>query len=62
VASRNRGLLVSRSGPTMLARIAIMKALDRHVEREFNPERSSAALHFPTQRSAVLFQQGPGAF
>ena len=32
-------LLVSRSGPTMLARIAVMKALNRHVERVFNPER-----------------------
>ena len=32
-------LLVSRSGPTMLARIAVMKALNRDVERVFNPER-----------------------
>ena len=32
-------LLVSRSGPTMLARIAVMKALNRHAERVFNPER-----------------------
>ena len=32
-------LLVSRSGPTMLARIAVMKALNRHVVREFNPDR-----------------------
>ena len=32
-------LLVSRSGPTMLARIAVMKALNRHVERVLNPER-----------------------
>ena len=32
-------LLVSRSGPTMLARIAVMRALNRHVERVFNPER-----------------------
>ena len=32
-------MLVSRSGPTMLARIAIRKALNRHVERVFNPER-----------------------
>ena len=33
-------LLVSRSGPTMLARIAVMKALNRHVERVSNPERN----------------------
>ena len=32
-------LLVSLSGPTMLARIAIMKALNRHVVRVFNPDR-----------------------
>jgi hypothetical protein len=32
-------MLVSGSGPTMMARIGIMKALNRHVEREFNPER-----------------------
>ena len=32
-------LLCSRSGPTMLARIGVMKALNRHVERVFNPDR-----------------------
>jgi hypothetical protein len=32
-------MLVSRSGPTMLAQIAVMKALNRHVERLFDPER-----------------------
>jgi hypothetical protein len=32
-------MLVSRSGPTMMARIGVMKALNRHVERVFNPER-----------------------
>ena len=32
-------MLVSRGGPTMLARIAVMKALNRHVERVFNPDR-----------------------
>ena len=31
-------VLVARSGPTMLARIAIMKALNRHVVRVFNAE------------------------
>ena len=31
--------MVSRGGPTMLARIAVMKALNHHVERVFNPER-----------------------
>ena len=32
-------MLVSRSGPTMMARIGVMKALNRHVVRVFNPER-----------------------
>ena len=32
-------LLVSRGGPTMLARIGVMKALNPNVERVFNPER-----------------------
>ena len=29
-------MLVSRGGPTMMARIGVMKALNRHVERVFN--------------------------
>ena len=32
-------LVAERDGPEMLARIAIMKALNRHVVREFNPDR-----------------------
>ena len=32
-------MLVSRSAPTMMARIGVMKALNRHVERVFNPDR-----------------------
>ncbi|MBT1512737.1 hypothetical protein KIP88_19745 [Bradyrhizobium sp. SRL28] len=32
-------MVVARSGPTMLARIAVMKALNRGVERVFNPDR-----------------------
>jgi hypothetical protein len=31
-------MLVARSGPTMMARIGVMKALNRHVVREFNPD------------------------
>jgi hypothetical protein len=30
-------ILVARGGPTMLARIGIMRALHRHEVREFNP-------------------------
>jgi hypothetical protein len=26
-------------GPTMMARIGVMRALNRHVERGFNPDR-----------------------
>jgi hypothetical protein len=29
----------SNGGPTMLARIGVMRALNRHVERVFNPDR-----------------------
>ena len=32
-------LVVTLGGPTMFARIGIMKALNRHVERVFNPSR-----------------------
>ena len=32
-------MLVSRSDSTMLVQIAVMKALNRHVERLFDPER-----------------------
>jgi hypothetical protein len=28
-----------RGGPTMFARIGVMRALNRHVERVFNPDR-----------------------
>jgi hypothetical protein len=32
-------LVVELGGPTMFARIGMMRALNRHVEREFNPDR-----------------------
>jgi hypothetical protein len=32
-------MLVARGGPTMLARIGVMRALNRHVERVFNLNR-----------------------
>ena len=32
-------MLVSRGGPTMMARIGVMRALNRHVERVFIPDR-----------------------
>jgi hypothetical protein len=33
------GLVVTLGGPTMFARIGIMRALNRHVERVFNTNR-----------------------
>jgi hypothetical protein len=32
-------LVAELSGPTMFARIGVMRALNRHVVREFNPDR-----------------------
>jgi hypothetical protein len=32
-------LVAETGGPAMLARIGVMQALNRHVEREFNPSR-----------------------
>jgi hypothetical protein len=34
-------LVAEKGGPTMLARIGVMRALNRHVERVFDPERKS---------------------
>jgi hypothetical protein len=34
-------LVATRGGPTMLARIGVMRALHRDVERVFNPDRKS---------------------
>ncbi len=33
------GLVAEHDGPTMFARIGVMRALNRHVERVFNPDR-----------------------
>jgi hypothetical protein len=32
-------LVVEQNGPTMFARVGVMRALNRHVERVFNSER-----------------------
>jgi len=37
-------LVVELGGPTMMARIGIMRALNRHVERAFNPDRKDKHL------------------
>jgi len=40
-------LVATRGGPTILARIGVMKALNRHVVREFNPSRKDPPLGQP---------------
>jgi hypothetical protein len=35
-------LVVERDGPTMFARIGVVRALNRHVEQVFNRKRCSA--------------------
>jgi hypothetical protein len=35
-------LVAERNGPTMMARIGFMQALNRNVVREFNPDRREA--------------------
>jgi hypothetical protein len=37
-------MLCSRGGPTMAARMGVMMALNRHVERVFNPDAKKASL------------------
>jgi len=39
-------LVVERDGPTMFARIGVMRALNRHFVREFNPDRRALNRHF----------------
>jgi len=34
-------LIVELDGPTMMARIGMLRALNRHVRREFNPNTSA---------------------
>jgi hypothetical protein len=34
-------LVATRGGPTMLARIGVMRALNRHVERVFDRDRKN---------------------
>jgi hypothetical protein len=35
-------LVATLGGPTMFARIGVMKALNRHIERVFNPDRKDS--------------------
>jgi hypothetical protein len=43
-------LVATSGGPTMLARIGVMRALNRHVERVFNPNRKDH--HWGRRKSA----------
>ena len=42
IASRPTILVADRGGPTMFARIGVMRALNRHVERVFDPSRKES--------------------
>jgi hypothetical protein len=46
-------LVAETGGPTMLARIGVIRALNRHVERAFNPERKE------THWGKAEAQEGP---
>jgi len=45
-------MLCSRGGDSMLARIGVMKALNRHVERVFNPDRKET--HWGSGKSSGI--------
>jgi hypothetical protein len=42
-------LVVEHNGPAMFAGIGVIKALNRHVERAFNPDRKDT--HWGTRKS-----------
>jgi hypothetical protein len=42
-------LVIEHGGPTIFARIGIMRALNRHVERVFNPDKD---LHWGRRKLA----------
>jgi hypothetical protein len=43
-------LVADRGGPTMFARIGVMRALNRHVERVFDPSRKEKRWGHPSQQ------------
>ena len=52
-------LLVAESGgPAMFARIGVTRALNRHVEWKFNPDRKDP--HWGRRKLAELMINGPG--
>jgi hypothetical protein len=52
-------LVTTSGGPTMFARIGVMRALNRHVERVFNPDRKDP--HWG-RRKLARDQVSPGIF
>jgi hypothetical protein len=49
-------LVADRGGPTMLARIGVMRALNRHVERVFDPSRKEK--HWAAANSRAIDEAG----
>ena len=50
-------LVATLGGPTMSARIGMLRALNRHVERVFNPSRKAPRRHGSSVRDGI---EGPG--
>jgi hypothetical protein len=51
-------LVADRGGPTMFARIGVMRALNRHVERVFDPSRKEK--HWGRRNSRSMKQEAVG--
>ena len=47
-------LVATSGGPTMFARIGIMRALNRHIERVFNPDRKDH--HWGRRKAGSMIQ------
>src|SRR6476660_5241289 len=55
-------LVATSGGPTMFARIGIMRALNRHVERVFNPDRKTIIGDAESWRGIDDARVGPQCF
>jgi hypothetical protein len=53
-------LVADRGGPTMLARIGVMRALNRHVERVFDPSRKEKHSGQAQTRARSMKQEAVG--
>jgi hypothetical protein len=53
-------LVVERDGPTMFARIGGMRALNRHVDRMFNPARKDITLGKAQAGARSVMKNPPG--